>query len=525
MDHETQGGPLPGASTGPSIPSAADLGRLPLALDHAAAYCKRTGMAFDAYTRLLPELIKRVPKGADYPRSVSATFSLAIEHAAAACAQAETLMGLFAFFAPDDIPLDLIGADVMSEAARADAVAALCEAALLDVEHDGGATLVSVHRLAQTVMRDRLAARGEAEATAVQALTLVAEAFPSGDAPLDVRSWPACAALRPHALARLTNAPEEGEIAQKTTLLLNQLALYFVARAEHSEAEPLMRRALAIDEAGFGPDHPTVAVDLNNLAQLLKATNRLAEAEPLMRRALEIDEAGFGSDHPTVAIRLNNLAQLLKATNRLAEAEPLMRRALAIDEAGFGPDHPTVAIDLNNLAQLLKATNRLAEAEPLMRRALAIDEAGFGPDHPGVARDLNNLAQLLKATNRLAEAEPLMRRALEIDEAGFGPGHPRVAVGLNNLAQLLQDTNRPAEAEPLMRRALAIFTASLGGEHPNTNIVAGNYRALLEEVEAAKLAAQVEASHPVSLLVGEGNAPPKDKGKPRGGFFSRLFRR
>ena len=44
-----------------------------------------------------------------------------------------------------------------------------------------------------------------------------------------------------------------------------------------------MRRALAIDEASYGPD-PDVAIDLNNLAQLLKATNRLAEAEPLIRR-------------------------------------------------------------------------------------------------------------------------------------------------------------------------------------------------------------------------------------------------
>ena len=120
----------------------------------------------------------------------------------------------------------------------------------------------------------------------------------------------------------------------------------------------------------FGTDHPDVASDLNNLAQLLKATNRLAEAEPLMRRALAIDEASFGTDHPNVASDLNNLAQLLQATNRLAEAEPLMRRALAIDEPSFGKDHPRVAIRLNNLAQLLKATNRLAEAEPLDRRGL-----------------------------------------------------------------------------------------------------------------------------------------------------------
>ena len=117
----------------------------------------------------------------------------------------------------------------------------------------------------------------------------------------------------------------------------------------------------------YGPDHPNVAIDINNLAQLLKATNRMAEAEPLMRRALAIDEKLYGSDHPNVAIRLNNLAQLLRATNRLAEAEPLLRRALAIDEKSHGPDHPNVAIDLNNLAQLLKATNRMAEAEPLLR--------------------------------------------------------------------------------------------------------------------------------------------------------------
>ena len=56
-----------------------------------------------------------------------------------------------------------------------------------------------------------------------------------------------------------------------------------------------------------------------------------------MRRALAIDEESYGPDHPNVAIRLNNLAHLLQATNRLAEAEPLMRRALAIDEKSLRP--------------------------------------------------------------------------------------------------------------------------------------------------------------------------------------------
>ena len=260
---------------------------------------------------------------------------------------------------------------------------------------------------------------------------------------------------------------------------LNNLATLLQATNRLTEAEPLMRRALAIDEKSFGPEHPNVAIRLNNLAQLLQATNRLAEAEPLMRRALAIDEKSFGPEHPNVARDLNNLAQLLQDTNRLAEAEPLMRRALAIDEKSFGPEHPNVARDLNNLAQLLQDTNRLAEAEPLMRHALAIDEKSFGPGHPNVARDLNNLAQLLQDTNRLAEAEPLMRRALAIDEESFGPEHPNVATRLNNLTALLA-TNRPSEAEPLMRRALAIDEKSVGPEHPKMATRINNLAQLLQ---------------------------------------------
>jgi tetratricopeptide (TPR) repeat protein len=91
---------------------------------------------------------------------------------------------------------------------------------------------------------------------------------------------------------------------------------------------------------------------LTNLAALLKDTNRLAEAEPMMRRALAIDETSYGPDHPNVAIRLYNLALLLQATNRLAEAEPLMRRALKIWEKSLGPDHPNTVTARNNLAAL-----------------------------------------------------------------------------------------------------------------------------------------------------------------------------
>ena len=82
-------------------------------------------MSFDRYAERLPELIAEAPKDAGYPDSVFATFSLAIEKAAADCAEAEALIALLAFFAPDKIPLLLIREDVLSEKQREKALAAL----------------------------------------------------------------------------------------------------------------------------------------------------------------------------------------------------------------------------------------------------------------------------------------------------------------------------------------------------------------------------------------------------------------
>ncbi|HQW30305.1 MAG TPA: tetratricopeptide repeat protein, partial [Verrucomicrobiales bacterium] len=127
--------------------------------------------------------------------------------------------------------------------------------------------------------------------------------------------------------------------------------------------------------------------------------NRLTEAEPLMQRALKIDEASFGPKHPNVAIRLGNLAALLYATNRFTEAEPLMQRALKIDEANFGPEHPDVAIRLNNLAQLLQATNRLTEAQALTQRMVSIFfvfQVRTGHRHPHIVVAVKNYLLLAR---------------------------------------------------------------------------------------------------------------------------------
>ncbi|MBM3317664.1 MAG: tetratricopeptide repeat protein, partial [Candidatus Eisenbacteria bacterium] len=270
---------------------------------------------------------------------------------------------------------------------------------------------------------------------------------------------------------------------QSVATAANHLSSFCYTAALYDEAEPLMRRAVQMEEETQGPDHSGTATALNNMASLLQATGRLTEAEPLMRRAIAILERTSGAGHLELATLLSNLAGLLQETNRAAEAEPLARRALAMIEGHRGSDHPSVAAQLGGLALLMKTTNRLAQAEPLYRRALAIDESALGSDHPDVARDLNNLAQLLQETNRWTEAEPMMRRALTIIEASFGPIHPMLATQLNNLGLLLRATNRMAEAEPLYRRALSIDEASLGQEHPHVARDLNNLAVMLLAME------------------------------------------
>jgi tetratricopeptide (TPR) repeat protein len=472
---------------------AEKLDGLPLALEQAGAYIVHTRLSFAKYLEVWEEERKRVLDWHDeatmgYPASVTATWKTSFDRLRPTAA---TLLRLCAFLAPDPIPEEMLESEkesvegacelLRSETGQEEDGADSIHEALAELE---SYSLISrqeatftVHRVVQEVLQRRIPP--EQLRDWIEAALGIVDGYAPFEAG-DVRTWSIWNWLRPHAARVVLLADKEGVIVP-TSRLMSQLGVYLHARSLYAEAEPLKRRALAIDEAFFGSDHSRVAIQLNNLGHLLRSTNRLSEAEPLIRRALAIDEALFASEHPNVARDLNNLAALLQDKNRLAEAEPLMRRALAIDETSFGSEHPYVATDLSNLAQLLQARNRLVEAEPLMRRALVIDEASFGSDHPNVALRLNNLARLLYDTDRLSEAESLMRRALAIDEASFGSKHPNVARDLNNLAQLLHATHRLSEAEPLMRRALAIDEASFGSKHPSVARDLNNLAQLLQD--------------------------------------------
>ena len=152
----------------------------------------------------------------------------------------------------------------------------------------------------------------------------------------------------------------------------NALGRLYENQANFATSLHWFRRGQELCEQRLGSEHPQTATSLNNLAQLLQATNRLTEAEPLMKRALAITEASYGTDHPQVATSLNNLAQLLQDTNRLAEAEPLMKRALAILLAFSkqGHEHPHLRVIGRNYITLLQSMGLSEDAIQAKLKAL-----------------------------------------------------------------------------------------------------------------------------------------------------------
>src|SRR5271166_3158485 len=415
---------------------------LPLALEQAAAYMAApgAGVGFAGYLRLYEaaaaELLARKALGStEYPDAVITTWQATV---AKLSPESCAVLRLCAWYADTPIPRALVmgGAkEVLALAAGFGPVMPLSGPAAAELRMrdaltglarysmimDATDTTFRVHGLVQTVERVRAEQEQEKTSSLDGALASIEAALPSPE--WDQKGWRLWEQLAPHCRI-LLNCVQDHVLEPKATRIMNDLAVWLNNRAEHGEAEPLYRRALAIDEKSFGRDHPNVASRLNNLAGLLRATNRLAEAEPLYRRALAIDEKSFGPEHPNVAIRLNNLALLLSDTDRLAEAEPLYRRALAIDEKSFGPEHPNVAIRLNNLAELLRATNRLAEAEPLYRQVLRIlAEFGHrtGHEHPHFRTAINNYAGLISAMGLSQDAiAARVRSAIEGEPEGVG---------------------------------------------------------------------------------------------------------
>ena len=81
-----------------------------------------------------------------------------------------------------------------------------------------------------------------------------------------------------------------------------------------------------------GAEHPDVASALDKLASFYEEQDRNAEAEPLLKRSLAINERALASNDHDLAWSFGRLGDFYKSEGRLQEAQPLLERSYAIVE-------------------------------------------------------------------------------------------------------------------------------------------------------------------------------------------------
>lgn len=438
------------ANTDESAAAAAvneHLDGLALALEQAAAYVEAHGISLREYLRLLEThreaaLIRETSP--DYPWTIDTVWSISFEAVRRDSPAGAELLTLLAFFAPDNIPLDLIrtGERVYTGAlaisSRDDlelrsAIRTLRRHSLVVADDE----LVSVHRVLQSVTRRSLSDTQRRD-WAHTAILVVHAGLPHD--PERIASWLEYSRLTPHVSVAAQHCETEETGLEEASYCLNQAGLYLFRRADYASAHAYLERSVRIAKVVFGENHPNVATSIVNLGNVYRGTGNLTAARMCYELALEIDEATFGPNHPEVATDVNNLGGVYKLMGELHAARESYQRALEIDQASLAPDHPNIARDVNNLGGIESALGEFSAAEHSFKQALAIAESVLGSDHPDVATIMNNLGMVLQSQTNFSGAKEYLTKALSIFRKSLGDDHPNTLTAQENLERLVELT-------------------------------------------------------------------------------------
>ncbi|MGW4851276.1 tetratricopeptide repeat protein [Streptomyces sp. NPDC004288] len=278
---------------------AEDLGCLPLALEQAGAYAYRTGIDLDTYRRSL-DLVLDDNRDAPSPeRTIARIWDHTLTALNARDPLAVTLLHTMAWLAPDGIPRTLLAPLTPHPLALANALGELHAYNMVAFTPDRQG--VSVHRLVQTVLRNRdpqALGRTEAEQAVRQALP------PDDSQPDDTLDWER---LLPHVHALADTTPADATASAETADTYERAAQYLHRQGRDAHTINLREHTLAQRVEVLGDTHPDTLTSRNNLAGAYESAGHLGRAIPLYETTLAQRLEVLGDTHPHTLGSRNNL--------------------------------------------------------------------------------------------------------------------------------------------------------------------------------------------------------------------------
>jgi hypothetical protein len=446
---------------------ADELGGLPLALEQAAAYMRIAdrGIAsyLDLFRRRRAELLGQgTPDG--YDKEVATTWSLAFA-ALGRDTPATRLLRLAACCAPEDIPLDLLlhprpwldmptaarlGSLLDHELARDEAVAGLRRYSLVTAR----AGRVSVHRLVQAITLDRLP---EDDRTGWRraAAAVIKAALP--DDPQDPESWPAFAALLPHAQATLDPADSD----------MHRIANYLGLAGNYPAAVTLMRTHLRAREER-GDDKADTLTARADLAQWTGSAGDGIAARDQYAALLPIRERVRGPEDPgTLAVRAN-LARWTGETGNAAAARDQFADLLPVRERILGAEHADTLRTRAGLARWTGWAGDKAAARDQFAILLPVYIRVFEAEDPELLSVRAALAYWTGEAGDPAAARDQYTDLLPVRERVLGAEHPDTLDTRTNLAFWTGQAGDAVAARDQYTALVPLYEQILGAQHPKT---------------------------------------------------------
>jgi eukaryotic-like serine/threonine-protein kinase len=236
----------------------------------------------------------------------------------------------------------------------------------------------------------------------------------------------------------------------------------------YQQAEPLDKRALAIQERVLGPRRPETLRTKSTLAAVQSFEGRYAEADRTLRETLKAQREVLGAQHPDTLHTMVVLGDILDGEAKHPEALALKQAVLDVQRRTLGPEDPQTIVTMSDLAATLVYMERYAEAETVYREVLEARRRILGPEHPLTVAAMSNIAAVLGNEGKYVEAEKIFREVLDKQRRLLGPEHPSTASTMSTLSIDLLELGRYPEAEKLAREALDIERRVEGSESPDT---------------------------------------------------------
>jgi esterase/lipase superfamily enzyme len=133
---------------------------------------------------------------------------------------------------------------------------------------------------------------------------------------------------------------------------------YAKAAGKSPQALAYGKEALRLTE-GTG-DKPELIELLRNIGEYAAQSGNDEQAGEYYLRALQLQEALLGADHPDLVPTLTALANLSVKQQHYTDAEALLNRIVKIERAAYGERHPNVLASLAKLRGLYQATSNAA---------------------------------------------------------------------------------------------------------------------------------------------------------------------